>query len=345
MRIELLKYLECLSCRGALSLPGNLEEGGSREIKDGALHCDRCGVEYPILRSVPRFVRSDDYAASFSFQWEKFPTLQVDSVMGNNLSRKRFYDCTRWPEALRGERILEAGCGAGRFTQLALETGAEVFSFDLSSAVDTAYANNNHEPRLHVFQASIYELPLRQGLFDKIFCMGMIQHCPDPKKAFLSLLPFLRPGGAIVIDVYSKTGFPPPLKYWVRPITRRMPPRALYAVLSHLVPLAFEIKSLVHRAPAIGPRMAELIPIGPLSHAEIGLHYSDSELKQVKVLSAFDMLSPRYDLPQKIADVHGWFEEAGIVGIETRLGYNGINARGRKPLSHDQGVGTVYRHE
>jgi hypothetical protein len=91
--------------------------------------------------------------------------------------------------------------------------------------------------------------------------------------------------------------------------------------------------------------MAELIPIGPLSHAEIGLHYSDSELKQVKVLSAFDMLSPRYDLPQKIADVHGWFEEAGIVGIETRLGYNGINARGRKPLSHDQGVGTVYQHE
>jgi hypothetical protein len=81
--------------------------------------------------------------------------------------------------------------------------------------------------------------------------------------------------------------------------------------------------------------MAELIPIGPLSHTEIGLHYSDSELKRVKVLSAFDMLSPRYDLPQKIADVHRWFEEAGLIGIETRFGYNGINAQGRKRLSDD----------
>ena len=335
MRIELLKYLECLNCRGGLSLAEHLDHGDDREIENGALRCHQCAVEYPIVRSVPRFVQSDNYAASFGLQWNKFPTLQVDSFMGNNLSRNRFFDCTRWPEALPGERILEAGCGAGRFTQLALETGAEVFSFDLSSAVGSAYTNNQYEPQLHVFQASIYQLPLRRGLFDKIFCMGVIQHCPEPKKAFLSLVPFLRPGGAIVIDVYSKAGFPPPLKYWVRPITRRMPPRALHAVLSRVIPLAFEIKSLVHRAPAIGPRMAELIPIGPLSYTEIGLHYSDSELKRVKVLSAFDMLSPRYDLPQKIADVHRWFEEAGLIGIETRFGYNGINAQGRKRLSDD----------
>jgi hypothetical protein len=30
-----------------------------------------------------------------------------------------------------------------------------------------------------------------------------------------------------------------------------------------------------------------------------------------------------------------WFEEAGLVEIEMRLGYNGINVRGRRPLSHD----------
>ena len=111
-------------------------------------------------------------------------------------------------------------------------------------------------------------------------------------------------------------GFPPPLKYWVRPITRRIPPKVLYAVLSQAIPLAFDIKNLVHRTPAIGPKMAALIPIGSLSHTDVGLHYSNSELKQVKVLSAFDMLSPRYDLPQEIEEVHKWFEEAGLVKIE-----------------------------
>ena len=63
MRIELLKYLECLNCRGALSLAGHLEDGGTHEIEDATLHCDQCGVEYPIVRCVPRFVQSDNYAA------------------------------------------------------------------------------------------------------------------------------------------------------------------------------------------------------------------------------------------------------------------------------------------
>lgn len=336
MKTELLRYLQCPDCHGSLSLLGHPEEGHEvDEIKEGTLNCNQCGGAYPIVRSLPRFVSDDNYAASFGFQWNKFPTLQLDSVMRNNLSRKRFHNCTQWPQQLPGERILEAGCGAGRFTALALETGAEVFSFDLSNAVEAAHENNRDAPRLHIFQASIYRLPLRKGLFDKIFCMGVIQHCPDPKKAFLSLAPFLRPGGTIVIDVYSKAGFPPPLKYWARPITRRAPPPVLYAVLSRLIPLAFDIKSLIHRAPAIGPRMAALIPIGPLSHAQIGLHYTDDELKQVKILSAFDMLSPRYDLPQKIEDIHQWFEEAGLVDIETCFGDNGINARGKRPFSDD----------
>jgi hypothetical protein len=47
--------------------------------------------------------------------------------------------------------------------------------------------------------------------------------------------------------------------------------------------------------------MAALIPNGPLT--EIGLHYKVRALKQVKIPSAFEMISPRYDLPQKIEDV------------------------------------------
>ena len=333
MKIELLKYLECPNCRGKLSVTAGLENSHEgEEIHDGALNCAACSAAFPIVRSLPRFVSSDNYAASFGFQWNRFPTLQLDSLMGNDLSRKRFYACTRWPRELTGERILEVGCGAGRFTQLALETGAEVVSFDLSSSVDSAFANNRNASRLHIFQASIDRLPLRKRLFDKIFCMGVLQHCPHPKQAFLSLMPFLRPGGNIVIDVYSKTGFPPALKYWVRPITRRLPPRALYAILSRLIPLAFEIKSFVHRARALGPRVAAMIPIGSLSHANIGLHYSDRELKQVKILSAFDMLSPRYDRPQRIEDVRQWFVEAGLTEIETRFGPNGIIAAGKRPL-------------
>jgi hypothetical protein len=93
------------------------------------------------------------------------------------------------------------------------------------------------------------------------------------------------------------------------------------------------MKKAIHSLPSVGPKLARLIPIGPLSHASIGLHYTEDELKQVKVLSAFDMLSPKYDSPQRIQTVRRWFEEAGLTEIETKFGYNGINAKGRKPLN------------
>lgn len=251
--------------------------------------------------------------------------------MHNDLSRERFYKTSGWPARLTGERILEAGCGSGRFTEIALETGAQVVSFDLSLAVEAAWRNNAASPNLTVLQASIYEIPLRKASFDRIFCMGVLQHCPDVGGAFRSLVPFLRPGGEIAIDVYEKWRGVPPLKYLVRPLVKPLGTKGIYRLLSWVIPPAFELKKVVSRIPALGTRIGSLIPIGPLSHAEKGLNYTEDELKQVKILSALDMLSPAYDQPQRMEEVRGWFEQAGFRGYELTRGYNGINARGRRP--------------
>ena len=267
---------------------------------------------------------------SFGFQWNRFDRIQIDKFMHNDLSRERFYATTGWPARLDGQRILEAGCGAGRFTQLALETGAEIFSFDLSSAVDAAWRNNAGTSKLTAFQASIYEIPLRKGAFDKVFCMGVLQHCPDVAGAFRSLIPFLRPGGEIVIDVYEKSNGFPPLKYLARPFVKHLSTESLYNLLRLTIPPAFVVKKAIHRVPSVGPRLSMLIPIGPISHAP-RLNYTDEELKQVKILSALDMLSPVHDQPQRMEDVRMWFEESGLVEIQLKRGYNGINAKGQRP--------------
>ncbi len=250
--------------------------------------------------------------------------------MKNNFSRDRFVAATKWPARLEGEKILEVGSGAGRFTQLALETGADVYSFDLSDAVDANYANHGSEPNLHLFQASIYEIPVRRRSFDRVFCLGVLQHCPDVKKAFMSLVPLVRPGGEIIVDCYELQKGIPPLKYWARPFAKHMKTLTIYKLLSWTIPPAFEVKKALHHIPKIGPTVARIIPIGPISHAP-RLNYTDAELKQVKILSALDMISPKYDQPQRVEDVRRWFEEAGLVEIRTWIEYNGINARGRCP--------------
>lgn len=321
----------CLKCKGSFRLaPIAPESNSTAEIVEGKLICTNCGVEVFIVRCLPRFVPSESYASSFGFQWNRFDKLQVDAVMHNDLTRDRFYATTGWPTRMEGQVILEAGCGAGRFTQIALETGAEVVSFDLSLAIEAAARNNAGADKLCIFQASIYEIPLRKASFDKIFCMGVLQHCPDVAAAFQSLVPFLRPGGEIVIDVYEKTTGFPPLKYIARPFVKPLGTEGIYRLLSWTIPPAFELKKALYRIPVIGPRLGSLIPIGPLSHAP-RLNYTDDELKQVKILSALDMLSPVYDQPQQMEDVGKWFEHAGLIDVQLKRGYNGINAKGTRP--------------
>lgn len=91
---------------------------------------------------------------------------------------------TRWPPNLNGETILDAGSGMGRFTRCAAATGAEVFSFDYSGAIDVNYQNNKHLSNGHFLQADIRKPPFRDSSLDRVFCFGVIRRTPDPHQAF-----------------------------------------------------------------------------------------------------------------------------------------------------------------
>jgi len=71
-----------------------------------------------------------------------------------------------------------SGQRSGRFTEIALQTGATVFSVDAGQAVDANWNNNGHHANLILCQASLYELPFPQDYFDKVFCFGVLQHTP-----------------------------------------------------------------------------------------------------------------------------------------------------------------------
>jgi len=331
MDTKSVSWLRCIGCGAPLRVDPSSPVQNNGSIAEGQLICTNCERVFPVVRSIARFVPSEDYAHSFGYQWNTFDKTQLDSHMGNDLSRERFFATTQWVAKMDGQTILEAGCGMGRFTQIALETGAEVFSFDLSNAVEANLRNNGDSGRVHILQASIYEIPLRKESFDKVFCMGVLQHCPDVRAAFMSLVPFLRPGGEIVIDVYQRhTGLFPPLKYWARPFLTWMGPEGVHKFLSRVIPPAFALKKALYQVPAVGKPIGNLIPIGPISHAP-RLNFSDEELIQVKILSALDMYSPVHDRPQTLDTVRKWFSDAGLVDVHIGTGFNGINARGRRP--------------
>jgi 2-polyprenyl-3-methyl-5-hydroxy-6-metoxy-1,4-benzoquinol methylase len=114
------------------------------------------------------------------------------------ISQKLFFNETGWDkEDLDGKDVLEVGCGAGKFSQVVLEhTIANLYSVDLSQAVEANYRNNHHYGnRLKIFQASIYEMPFADQSFDKVFCLDVLQYTPDFRKSIFSLASKLRRSG------------------------------------------------------------------------------------------------------------------------------------------------------
>src|SRR6266705_2323461 len=134
MHGDVLEILCCPDCRGELTLEGDVEGGTFR--------CVACDAAYPIVRGVPRFVAAANYASSFGFQWNRFPRTQLDSTSGTSISSDRFFGQSGWnAEELRGRRVLDIGCGAGRFAEVAVRSGARVVAIDSSSAVDACRSN------------------------------------------------------------------------------------------------------------------------------------------------------------------------------------------------------------
>jgi SAM-dependent methyltransferase len=146
--------------------------------QNGDGYVDEKGNRFPVINNVLRFVPNDNYTASFGFQWNRFQKTQIDRESRNSaLSKERFFAVTGWDKIdLTGKNILEAGSGAGRFTQIVLDyTKATLYSFDYSDAVSANFRNNGHHgSRLKLFQASIYDMPFPDNSFDKVFCFGVL---------------------------------------------------------------------------------------------------------------------------------------------------------------------------
>ena len=328
MQEHIIAGLTCPGCRKKLVLSQENLVRESDEIKEGILLCGSCSKSFPIKYYIPRFVSSDNYAGSFGFQWNRYSKTQIDKFNNTNISKDRFYNVTGWPAKMNDEKILEVGSGAGRFTQIAIESGAEVFSLDFSNAIESNLQNNGLHPKIHFFQADIYHLPFQKESFDKIYCLGVLQHCPDVEKAFYSLIPFLKRDGEIVIDVYRKNWKMLFMTYyWLRPITKRLSKEILHKIVNKMVNVLLPLSNLLGKIPKIGKSIQQMLPVANYSSV-----YQLDKQQQLEwsILDTFDRLSPLYDNPQTIKSVKGWFENAQFEEHNVRYGINGIVGLGKK---------------
>lgn len=322
---RLVAHFVCPACKGALGFPGVfgatfadprvdcLSGCGEREARRVAatLPHDSNG-HYPTLYQVQgrvlQFTSTVD--DGFDYRWLRHPTPQATTA--GVFERK-----TGWSRGdLAGRKVLDAGSGCGRFSRVAADMGARVYSVDGSA--HGAAATATLVPEAVVAQADLLRLPFLDGTFDAAFSIGVLHHTSDPLAAFLEVARTVKPGGEVAVWLYVEPGCDEEGRVqdhqvrlaarFLHDITRACPPEALHeACERHAVSL----------------RDVYAGRWGPLQQV---LRASISPDPEECVSDTFDWHVPQYRSGHSYPEVRGWFEAAG--GRATWQGDFPVSVRG-----------------
>lgn len=303
MRIQHLKYL----CDPGSGLPLKLKvtkKSGDHVMEGWLLSPTH---KFKITTGIPRLLMNFENqnraflthqkqtADSFSFEWNEI-------YSENSFERSNYLHFLSpfiKDKHLINKVVLDAGCGSGRFTkQAALLKAKMVIGFDLGETVSKAFSLTKSLPNVLIVQADIYHPPFIKA-FDLVHSIGVLHHLPQPELGFKSLINFIKPGGRILIWVYSRLNNNRALYFYepLRALTRSLPKPILYklcylpAIVVHLVNLATKNWS--------NP------PFGYYRNFPFNMKLND----------AFDVLATPKSNYYHIAEIRDWFKRAGLMQV------------------------------
>jgi 2-polyprenyl-3-methyl-5-hydroxy-6-metoxy-1,4-benzoquinol methylase len=294
---------------------------------------------FPVRASIPRLVTAEqNYAEAFGAQWRHYRRTQLDSYTKTKLSEARLRRCLgeeSWHELHdAGQRlqILEAGCGAGRFTEILLQLPAAVVtSTDLSSAVEPNQVNCPQSDRHRIIQCDIWRLPFTPAQYDLVICLGVVQHTKDPEGTISKLWEQVRPGGWLVIDHYEHslshhTRFGDML---LRPILKRLSPERGLAATQALTRGLFPLHRAVRKMRVVQMLLSRVSPLLTYYHAFPEL--SDRLQYEWAELDTHDSLTDWYKHLRSPRSIRMTLEALPACNTWVAAGGNGVEARCQKP--------------
>ena len=312
------------------------KHGHPLTYKNETLEC-REGCLFEAVNDIPRFVPRANYASSFGLQWNEYRATQLDSHTGLTISRDRLTRLLGGSlDVVKGKNVLEAGCGAGRFSEILLEAGARLQAVDLSTAVEANFANCRHFPHYSVCQASILELPFAPAQFDIVACIGVIQHTPNPEETIAALCRQVKPGGMLAIDHYTYGYDPTWSRAAIRSVMLKFPKKLSLWVCKVMANLLWPIHSLLWTARKFPPMTivrSIFLKLSPLvDYHDAYPQLGPERLKIWAALDTHDTLTDYYKHLRSADEIRVCLQECGMERIDAYYAGNGVEARAYKPV-------------
>lgn len=311
MKERLLEWLCCPACQGDLRVAAAIKRE-SAEVEEGTLACAMCRKEFPILQGVPRLFSVLDNEQvlktqeSFAWEWNRYPgSLPED--------RPIFLEETQIPpEEFKGKLVLDAGCGMGRYTRVALSLGAEVVAFDLSAAC-LRLAPEAPKLNLHVVCGDLLNPPFKRRVFDIIYSQGVLHHTANTHSAFVHVADAVKPGGLLSVWLYGKASYYKAFK--TNPIREdrkwiEKHRRTAWAIVALRHKISDALRSFTVDLP-VKAVYALCYPLTWLG-AVPGLKYLTFSVHpdfKVRLIENFDWISPPFQYHHTKEELRDWFEE------------------------------------
>ena len=136
------------------------------------------------------------YTDSFGVEWSEYPDIQLDSKKKYDwdISKSRLELVLGFPlDFLLNKKVIEIGCGPGRFSEILKKYCKDLTLVDSSDAI-------KHNPAIHDKNIYSYQkdftdeafIEENKNKFDIVFCRGVIQHTEDRAKAIQSLFKYAK---------------------------------------------------------------------------------------------------------------------------------------------------------
>lgn len=266
-------------------------DGSSLAVDQAASTISSSQQSWQIIDGIPRFV-SDEHLKSFGDQWTTYEVAHEEEDKATFTAKTGIS-----LDQLKGARVLDAGCGGGRYAKICGEAGATVIGADHSRAVDKATQLCSHLDDVRFVQADLKHLPFEAESFDFVFSIGVMHHDADTRKVFDAVAKFVKPGGRYSVWLYRRN------QWWQEAINS-----GLRAVTTKLP--APVLKPFCHLGAILGGT--------PLINRTLNkvINFSAHPSYENRVCDTFDWWAPDYQYHHTVAELQGWFEQAGFERLE-----------------------------